>query len=393
MTSRVFSVGKLMNVIFLMIAPLLVFITLIRAVFSVGVKSVPKRLVLFVVVFCAHLLLNVMHVIGFVCDAMLFRKARHVEVVAPIFILGVPRSGTTFLQRVLSADNSLTTLRAWECVLAPSITERYFWRMLAKVFSPLLGVVEFLQKQLFGKLDSIHTIRFDEPEEDFLLLLAVHACFLLFVLAPNDKYLWRLARFDDELPAWWRRAVMRYYHACLQKHLYFHGQNKRILSKNPSFTPLMKSLQETFPDARFVACTRAPEAALASQFSSLKPSFALFGTAQSVLLIKQQMLDTLSFYYRRLAQWGEQERCLIVPMNDIKSDLLRTAEVIYRYCALPLTAEFQQSLQAKHETSRAYQSRHTYQLSEFSISGQELDQYFMPAWQQHKVLSLQGASI
>lgn len=390
---RVYSVGNVMNVIFLLFAPFILLLTLIKAIFSAGVQQAPKRIILFFAVFVGHILLNVIHVIGFFGDAILFRKAKTVAIVAPIFVLGIPRSGTTFLQRVLSEDTSLTTLRAWECLLAPTICERYFWLAMTKACAPFFGAAERVQQKIFGKLDGIHTIRLDEPEEDFLLLLAIHACFLAFVLAPNDKYLWQLARFDEALPTWWRKAVMRYYRTCLQKHLYFHGQDKKILSKNPSFTPMMQSLQETFPDARFIACTRAPHEALASQFSSLKPSFALVSNAQSVLLIKPQMLRTLAFYYRRIAQWGEQENCLIVPMNDIKSDLLHTTEVIYQFCELPLTADFRQRLTAQNESSRQYKSRHDYQLSEFNISDNELDQSFIPAWNQHKALSLQGASI
>src|SRR5262252_2565127 len=47
-------------------------------------------------------------------DRFLFSAYRRVEVKAPIFILGHPRSGTTFLQRLLTQTRDFAAFEAWE---------------------------------------------------------------------------------------------------------------------------------------------------------------------------------------------------------------------------------------------------------------------------------------
>ncbi|WP_119396357.1 sulfotransferase family protein [Salinibius halmophilus] len=380
-----------MNIILLAIAPFFLLFTLIKALPSAGIKCLPKRLVLFSLVWIALSALNVVHIIGFILDALLFRKARQLPVKAPVFVLGVPRSGTTFLQRVLANDASLTTLRTWECILAPSISERYFWQAVAFLGRPFVGLVERAQQRLFVRMDNIHTIRLDEPEEDFLLFLSIHACFLLFVLAPNSKYIWQLSQFDQQLPAWWRRLVMQYYYSCLQKHLYFHGSDLRILSKNPSFTSMMTSLSQTFPDAKFIACTRDPETVVASQLSSLKPSVALFASMATFKQIQQPLLNSLAAYYEIVAHWASQPNCVLVPMSQIKTELVSTTKAIYQFCHLEVTDAFAEQLEQQAQASRQYSSGHQYSLLEYHIGEDDIRRFFMPAWRQHQALSMQGA--
>jgi hypothetical protein len=54
--------------------------------------------------------------LGLLFDEILFRGYRRVPVTAPLFVVGVARSGTTALHHALADDPQLTTMRAWECV-------------------------------------------------------------------------------------------------------------------------------------------------------------------------------------------------------------------------------------------------------------------------------------
>ncbi len=368
-----------MNVLLLVSAPFVSFWLLLRALPAAGWRAFPKRLVLFTLIWVAQVVLNSLHIVGFAADAILFRHSKRVRVEKPIFILGIPRSGTTFLQRLLAADPDLTTLSTWECLLAPSVSERYFYQTLARMSKPLHRPVKRLQKKLFGVMDDIHSIELDAPEEDFLLLWSINACFLMFLLAPNSRYVWRLACFDDGIPSWWQNLILQYYHACLQKHLYYHGTQKRFLSKNPSFTAMMAGLRQRFPDARIIGCTRHPEEAIASQFSSLKPALRLLADASAKPAFTQPLLDTLAYYYQRLAEWGEAGECLVVAQPSLKTNLNRVAAAIYDHCGLTLSPSVAHYLAGQSAQSQQHQSRHRYGPESAPTGQQRLDRY-LPYW-------------
>lgn len=95
-----------------------------------------KRFAMMSLFLSIFFLIQLMHWIGFFLDDIFFSGYRNVEVKEPLFIVGVPRSGTTFLHRVLANDTEqFTTFTLWELLFAPSVTERMFWIGLGKVRS------------------------------------------------------------------------------------------------------------------------------------------------------------------------------------------------------------------------------------------------------------------
>ena len=64
-------------------------------------------------------LFQLLHWLGFLLDELLFRDYRKVRIEAPVFISGIPRSGTTFVHRSLAQDRAqFTTVSTWEAALA-----------------------------------------------------------------------------------------------------------------------------------------------------------------------------------------------------------------------------------------------------------------------------------
>ena len=113
------------------------------------------------------LLLVLLHVhwLFFLVDELLFWGYRRVAVNKPLFVTGVPRSGTTFLQRTLSEDAQFTTTTLAECLLTPAISQRY----LALLLAPLLWSFKWLLARarlpLVERMASIHKLGLAEPEE------------------------------------------------------------------------------------------------------------------------------------------------------------------------------------------------------------------------------------
>ena len=323
------------------------------------------------------------HWIGFLLDDLLFRGYRKVQIREPLFIVGLPRSGTTFLQRVFARDSErFTTLRLWELLLAPSVTERKFWLgmgVLDRVLgSPFSRLGRWGERMGLSWLDVIHEVSLNDPEEDYFLLLPVFACFLLVVPFPYHEAIWTLARFD-ELPEAERAPVMRFYRAALQRHLHVVGPEKQLLSKNPSFTPFIRSLLETFPDCRILCCVRNPLEVVPSLLSSVGTGAKVFGYDVAEPGVRDRFVDMLAFFashsVTNLDQLPESRQAF-VPLKDIKGDMEGFVLELYRRFGWEAGREFKERLGEDSQRSKEYKSRHTYSLEDYGLTPDEIRERF-----------------
>ena len=346
------------------------------AIPQAGWRRLPLRLMLFVAVWLAYVLITGLHWLGFACDELFFRRYRTIAIRKPLMVLGIPRSGTTWLQRVLARDPNLSSLTLWEALLAPSISQRWLARRLAPVGRPIAALLKRLP--LTGAMDAIHEIRLTEPEEDFLLLLPLQACFLGVFLCPRSQRYWQLADFDRQIGPRERKIIMRFYRRCLQKHLYVHGEHLTILSKNPSFTPFIRSLREAFPDACMIACIRPPEEAVPSQLSSVGPALTLLGQALPEPEFHARMLSLLHRYYEILG--AESDSIALLGMDALREDLQHSVKKLYQRFAMVMPAEFEEALLALSQRGQNYRSAHTYELLQFGLSPASIAQTYADCW-------------
>jgi glycosyltransferase involved in cell wall biosynthesis len=346
-----------------------------------------KRLFIFILGIPLFWSLQILHWFGMLLDALFFPSWKSAKVHSPVFITGIPRSGTTFLHRTLAQDNRFTSTPTWELVFAPSISEKVFWTKVGRFLRPLrsyLGTQAF-----FSKMEAIHSLKLDEPEEDFLFFLQLNSCFILFALFPSAKGLWRLSRFDKDLPKWERKLIMGYYKACVQKHLYFQNilddsRHYVYLSKNPSFASMTDSLKQTFKSAKFIVCARPPQKTVASQISSLKPAFELLGNGQLPEGFVEKCISMLRHYYACLNQSLIATGAAPLLLNrDIHSDLQNTVEKLYSRWGWEVSAEFGSFLHEQSEKSRNYRSSHSYSLKDFGLDDAEIEARFKDVWPMH----------
>lgn len=239
----------------------------------------PRRL-LFLALFPLFIAMQIFHWMFLALDHLIFPAFLQQQITRPVFVLGVPRSGTTYLHRALSADTSFTTTRTWELVLAPSLCQRYLLRCLLAVDrrcgAPLLRALRWLEQSCGGGLDAIHEITLNAAEEDYLALLPAAGCFFVALAFPGSPALRALGEFDA-LPAERRRRLMNHYHGLLQRHVFAHG-GRQLLSKNAAFASWGLALKARYPDAIMLLCIREPLMAVSSQVSALQPARALFAT-------------------------------------------------------------------------------------------------------------------
>jgi hypothetical protein len=329
------------------------------------------------------ILLQLLHWLGFLMDEIVFHGYRKLRVEAPVFITGIPRSGTTFLHRTLASEAAeFTCLHTWEALLAPSITERRLIRLLAvvdrKLGTPGGRLLRLCLRRFASGLDAIHAVALDAPEEDYLALLPVGGCFILMMAFPFARDLRVLATFG-ELPEKERLAYMGYYRRCLQKHLYCHP-GKRLLSKNAAFSSWCSELRSTFPDARFLICIREPTMALSSQLSALAPARRLFATDPEGDVTAAAFSEIFSHNYGALDAFiasTEPSQVALVPQAILQSDSAGTIRSVLQQLDLPCTDRLEIILKAlPARPSRG----HTHHPDNFSLDAAQIERCMRPAY-------------
>jgi len=173
----------------------------------------------------------------------------------PIFLMGLPRSGTTFLHHLFDHDPRLRLLRTWETLrpcpppaLDPaSVTARL------EVARKFVGqwqsdVVDF---------DATHLLDVDGPDECALVLNQVfaQAGFQNYLKVPSFfRWLYESANY---------KSVYRYHKSVLQL-LQFRAPPRRWVVKYPNHLLAMGEIRRVHPGALFVVSHRDPVRTLAS---------------------------------------------------------------------------------------------------------------------------------
>jgi hypothetical protein len=223
----------------------------------------------------------------------------------------------------------------------------------------------------------------ETPEEDYFALMPVLSCFILALPFPRTAHLWRMGSFDRDMPEAERRQLLRFYADALRRHLYVHGPDKRLLSKNAAFASMARSLAEHFPDARFLVCLRDPLETVPSQLSSIRSGLDFFGVPADSAPIRERFLDQLAFYYDNLRTLSESvapERTVTKTLPQLKADLAGAVRDAYDKLDLLLTPAFAATLTEATAPARAYRSTHRYDLAELGLDADAITRRFAGAY-------------
>lgn len=336
-----------------------------------------RRLTGFVLIlglFPFALALQLLHWFSLLLDEVLYRGYRDVAIREPLFVLGPPRSGTTHLHHVLSADPETTTFRTWECLFALSVSSRKLLLGLARLDRalgrPAERIGSWIGRRLLTSMDDIHPLSLNDPEEDFLCLMPLAACFLLLVPFPRAGWLWKIARFDTDLDDAEKRELLRWYRRCIQKHLYVFGTQKRFLSKNASFSGMAGGLLSEFPDARILFTVRDPRAVVPSQLSSLRPALLACGFREYPEELRSDLVELLRFYYEHLAAVAENnpDRMAVLYNDDLRDNLAASVVASLESIGLAVDDGFRDKLLILSAASRRHESGHQYTIEEFGLT-------------------------
>jgi hypothetical protein len=272
-----------------------------------------------------HLMLYAFGQTGWLADDLFYRGWRDKKLQGPLFILGHQRSGTTYLHRLLALDNHFYPLKLHE-MLFPSISIQRIIGLSANWDDRFGGrIAKALNRQqdrLFGELDQIHRIRFNEIEEDEFVLwgiLSSGMCATDSLHSAANPHLVYLRQFEK----WTLRrqsTVLNWYRACLVKKIFREsksnsGEKMWPLSKNPAFGQKISWLLKVFPDSRYIYLIRNPLETIPSRLSLIQAILNL--RSDGLKLLEKSFVDALVQDSIRTYLIAEQDLVKVPPGRQI----------------------------------------------------------------------------
>ncbi|NIA16112.1 MAG: sulfotransferase [Nitrospiraceae bacterium] len=355
-----------------------------RAVFRGGGRLTLRRAVVVVFGYPLFFFSMLLHRAAFALDDLLFPAYRKVEVREPVFVVGLHRSGTTLIHRLLANDSEqFTAFCLWEVLFAPAIVERKLWMAVGAADRWLGGWAKraclAAENRLARELHKIHHTSLFQPEEDELVLVHLFATGFMLLGFPFPDELWAHTRFDTDLPTALQDRVMAFYKACVQRHLYVHGTHKRLVSKNPQFSGKIDVLNRTFPDCKIVCNVRRPYEAVPSFLSLLSFFWGQFGNDSRGWLLRDMLLEMAHYQYRHpiecLAGWPENRHAFL-RYDDLTRDPKAAVLDLYERLGIALTPAFDAYLEVETHRARAHRSRHAYSLEQYGLTEEGIREDF-----------------
>ena len=319
-----------------------------------------------------------------VLDEVLFPDYKDVKVKDPVFIIGNPRSGTTFLQRLLARDrDNFITMRTWEIFGAPSISMRGLVRSLVRAGRalgvPIARRIRSIEK-IWQDDDKIHRLKLRSPEEDEYLFIHSFTTLKIWSFAAMVNQAQQYIYYDQQIPEEEKNRIMAFYESCLKRHYYYHGQRKKnYLSKNPNFTPAIQTLRERFPGARFIYLIRNPLEAVPSHISLKEREWKMLGSPLKEYACKEFILENSRHWYEyplEILPTLPRDQRVVVKFEDLVSNAEETVNRIYDRFGLPISQEFSEILEAETYKARNYVSQHHYSLEEMGLTPEDISEYF-----------------
>lgn len=286
-----------------------------------------------------------------------------VPIERPIFVTGLPRSGTTALHRLLTADPAHQGLELWLTEAPQPRPPRETWDS-----NPIYaGIQEGYRRhhEEHPEFMGMHYIDADEVEECWRLLRQSIMSVSYECLAHIPSYSEWLSKQD------WTQAYRRH-----RRNLQLIGlpdAGKRWVLKNPSHLFALDELLTVYPDALIVQTHREPTTAIASACSLTTGAAADWSEAYHGYTAGADQLELWARgveRFRTARERHHQDRFVDVDYDAFVSDPVGTAESVYRAFGLPLDEQVREAMRTTHEASLTGNARpaHRYTLADFGLN-------------------------
>lgn len=253
------------------------------------------------------------------------------RVIAPVFVFGLPRSGTTKLQKLLSATGDFTALPLW-MAHNPSLISGERGEIREPRIRDTDDYVQWIDR-VSPKARLVHAFDTHEPEEvNPILEQGFRSVYLpAFVEVPGFIG-WTIAQ-PPHLQLEYLRRVLQY----LQWQFDVDPGKPWVL-KNPTFLGMEPVIRQVFPDATLVVTHRHPTAIIPSSASLVVQFHKLYSdvdVARSAgpMMVEGQSAATLQHLANRTSSGGPE--VVDVGYGELMRSSAGVVERVHRHLGKP----------------------------------------------------------
>jgi Sulfotransferase family len=298
------------------------------------------------------------------------------QIVAPVVVVGMMRSGTTLLQRLLAADPRFFCAYGWEVVeVAPRLDHRF------SGVDPRIAVSEAREsksRELAPELFAIHPMYAREAEEEIVFLA--------------DAFLSHVPESGAHLPgyrSWLDDQDFTPAYAYLHRMLQFLQWQKRQpgltaerwVLKSPAHLGYLDLLRDQFPDLHIVHMHRDPRATIASGASLNATLHAMHADTVDPHRVGAQWLQRMGWTNDRAMAvrdgWSDDTaRVTDIAYDNAVADPIRQVARVYDAIALPLTVEAENAMRRWLTERPRETARPAYGLEDYGMYPEQVDERF-----------------
>ncbi len=298
-------------------------------------------------------------------------------IVAPIVVVGMMRSGTTLLQRLLAADNRFHCAYGWEVVeVAPKLG--YDWSTREDPRIAVSEKREATSRELAPELFSIHPMYAREPEEEIVFL--------------SDAFLSHVPESGAHVPryrAWIDGQDFAPAYAYLHRMLQFLQWQKRRrgvaasrwVLKSPAHLGYLDTLRTHFPDLHVVHMHRDPRETIPSGASLNATLHAMHADNVDRDRVGAEWLQRMGWTNDRAmaarAGWSDEAaRCTDVEFADAVADPIAQVARVYDSIGLAMTDQAEAAMRQWLVERPREPARPPYSAEDFGLTGGQIDERF-----------------
>jgi hypothetical protein len=297
------------------------------------------------------------------------------QIQRPVFITGMPRSGSTFLHELLAEDSQNRVPRVWEVMFPIPGHNSTRSRVEPRVHKAEACLWWF--RMLAPRANSVYPIRACTPHE----CVAIHSYTLLseeFAMICRIPAYEAFLREANFVPAYaWQKRFLQY--------LQLSCPTRQWILKSPDHVHTLEHLLTVFPDAVVIQTHRNPLEVLRSSMQLtevLEGTFARAGDRPQTRIrearsLAEHMEDITSF---REAHPELNERFIDVKYHELVADPLAVVRQIYHHIDKQLTKMAAERMQRLVSRRSRYKGRRgDWKPGDFELDG-TLDRHRLEAY-------------
>jgi len=290
----------------------------------------------------------------------------------PIFITGIPRSGTTLLHGLLAQDPAHRVPLTWEVMFplpAPRARDYATDPRIRKTDRMLAWL-----DRLAPGFRVVHPVGATLPQE----------CIAI------TSYTFQSSQFHTTcaMPSYqaWLSRRERYpeyaFHRHFLQHLQWRCPGNRWVLKAPSHLHTLDALLATYPDATIVQTHRDPTAVIGSVSSLTEVLQGAFSHCTDRVAIGREVLNRWSEALERATRSRttdplRERRFVDVHYRDLQSEPLRVVRELYSRLDLDLTGSVERRMRLfLRDNPKDRYGQHRYRLGDFGLDTREVNERF-----------------